>query len=225
MNRPNLRTAGALASSVALVSLVGAVAWTSPVSAAPGKAPEVYKAKITELNDSGARSKATILVRGNQLTVKIDGTGFAPNLVHAQHIHGAVQAANECPNVDADTNGDGFIDVLEGVPSYGPIATSLTVFGDTSPAAALNLALHPTANAAGEIHYRRTFTVAPAMAANITDFHIVQHGIDINGSGAYDGAKESELFPVGSGVPFEITVPATCGQIEAAGNGHNSHNH
>lgn len=220
MHRPSLRSAGVVAASASLLAVVGTAAALSPVSAAPGNAPKIYKAKVAELNSSGARSNATIQVRGNQLTVIIDGEGFAPNLVHAQHIHGAVQAANECPDADADTNGDGFVDVLEGVPYYGGIAASLTVLGDTSPAAALNVALHPKADAEGEIHYRRTFTVDPAMAAAITDFHIVQHGIDIDGSGAYDGAKESELFPVGAGVPFEITVPATCGQIERAGHGH-----
>ncbi len=46
------------------------------------------------------------------------------------------------------------------------------------------------------------------MAANLGEFHIVQHGVDLNGNGVYDGPV-SDL-----GVPLEAELPATCGVID-----------
>jgi hypothetical protein len=44
-----------------------------------------------------------------------------PEGLHPQHIH---EAAN-CPTMSADVNGDGIVDVIEGLPFYGPIMIPL----------------------------------------------------------------------------------------------------
>jgi hypothetical protein len=216
--------AGAILTAGALLGLVAAGTLANPASAASPKAAKVYHADLEQLNRSGAHGEATIIVKGDQLTVNIEAEGLAPNLVHVQHLHGALAAANECPDMDADTDEDGFVSVLEGVPYYGPIAASLTSTGDTSPAAGLTVSLYPVADAQGRIDYHRTFRVSSAMAAGITDFHIVQHGVDINRNGVYDfeGNGPSDLNILGVNFPFEATAPATCGAIDA---GPSSHQH
>lgn len=112
---------------------------------------------------------------------------------------------------EADTDKDGFISVAEGVPLYGGIEVSLTKTGDTSPDSALALSRFPVADTDGDYSYERTFTVSDTVRDSIADGHIVVHGIDIDESGEYDGAKESSIAP---GVPFETTVPTACGLIK-----------
>lgn len=223
MHRPSLRSAGVVAASVTLLTAVGSAAFLSPVSAAPAKAPSIYKAKLSELNNSGARGVATIQVRGNQLTVIISGEGFTPNMPHLQHIHGAAKAANECPTIAADESGDGLVDVLEGAEYYGPVDATLSTSGPTDTlSAAIDVSVAPYADAEGDISYRRTITVNPLTAQNLTDFHIVQHGVDIDGTGSLlDNPRISDLgVALGLQIPLEAALPATCGQIEKAGHQH-----
>lgn len=113
---------------------------------------------------------------------------------------------NEMPDADED----GFISVAEGVPFYGAIVHSLTTGGDVSAGSALALDRFPVADDDGEYEYERTFTIADEIS-DLTEAHIVIHGIDLNGNGEYDGEKESSIA---AGVPFEATVPSACGVIE-----------
>lgn len=170
-----------------------------------------YTADLNALNETGADGTATITVTGTQLTVEIQATGLSPNLPHAQHLHGAFDKEHVCPPPSADTDGDGFVSVAEGVPFYGGIQVSLTTTGDTSADSALALERFPVAGADGSLTYSRTFTVSEEIAENLELLHVVQHGIDLDASGEYDGDKESSIAP---GVPFEATVPADCGEVE-----------
>lgn len=176
-----------------------------------------YGASLSTLNDSGAEGTVDFAIDGTDLTVMIEATGLTPNQPHAQHLHGTFDdsAANVCPPSSADTDGDGFVSVVEGVPFYGGIQVSLTTEGDTSPDSALALDRFPTADADGNLSYERTFEVSEQVANEIYKLHVVQHGVDIDGSGEYDGEKLSSLPAAAElGVSFEATVPADCGDIE-----------
>lgn len=171
---------------------------------------KVYKANLSPLNGSGAKGKATLILRGQRLTVIIASRNLAPGLPHAQHIHGSFNSRNVCPGRSADDNGDGLISTAEGKPAYGPIQASLTTRGDTSPASALAVRRFPVALPGGVVVYKRTFTVSKRIARNLGGLHIVQHGVDLNGSGEYDGNAQSSIAP---SLPLEATIPADCGKI------------
>lgn len=174
-----------------------------------------YRATLEELNHSGATGTAKLQLRGDQLTVTIKARGLLPNSVHAQHIHG--KGTSECPPPSA-AGADGILNVVEGVPFYGPIVTSLTTSGDTSAAAGLAVDLMPVADDRGRIDYRRTVTLPADASRDLEDYQVVQHGVDLNGSGAYDfGPGPSEL---NAAFPLEATVPANCGTIDHLGHGH-----
>jgi hypothetical protein len=161
--------------------------------------------------DGTVRFKA---LPNGKVQVKVRLSGLAPNLPHAQHIHGEPLGNNFCPGagVADDRVDDGLIDGLEATPVYGAIQVSLTTTGDTSPASALAVARFPVADANGNLSYNRTFDVPEAIHANLGVLHYVVHGIDLNASGGYDfGAGPS---PLNSAFPFEATIPAGC-----AGNG------
>ncbi len=175
-----------------------------------------FKAELNPLNRSGAEGTATLKRDGRQLTTRIFTEDMAPNLPHAQHIHGFEQAVSECPTLAADDNGDGLVNTAEGLPSYGPIQASLTTRGDTSPQSALAVSRFPVANSSGFLRYERTFTVPRDVARGLGRMAIVQHGVDLNHNGRYDfkAAGRSELDP---SLPQEATIPANCGVINPVG--------
>ncbi len=206
-----MRTIGGAAAVGALAA--GLVA-TAPGAGAvhPTGADAGYAFDLGELNDSGVTGTATVTASGDELTVTLAASGLAPDLPHAMHIHGTDSGSSVCPPASADTNGDGLVDTAEGVPFYGGIEASLTTSGDTSPDSALAVDRFPTAPD-GTIEYSRTFEVDSELVESLDDYHIVVHGIDLDGSGAYDGEARSSLT---DDLPLEATIPAACGEAEAA---------
>ncbi|HEV7299857.1 MAG TPA: DUF4114 domain-containing protein [Tepidisphaeraceae bacterium] len=113
-----------------------------PINVVPAGAPaadpdvETFAAVIETLNASGVTGVAHVTRDGDELTVTINATGLAPDKPHAQHIHGRFEgdpatepreARNSVtPPPTADTDGDGFIEVLEGTAAYGPILLPIT---------------------------------------------------------------------------------------------------
>jgi hypothetical protein len=45
--------------------------------------------------------------------------------------------------------------------------------------------------------------------------HIVVHGNDLNGNGAYDGPSSSLSALIGAQVPLEAELPVACGPINS----------
>lgn len=177
-----------------------------------------FDGSLSELNGSGASGSATIKVAGTEVTVDISGTGFTPNAPHAQHLHGDVSGKNFVCPTDADVkeldkDEDGLLNTAEAAPLYGGVLLALTTEGDTSPDSALAVDRFPVANAQGDLEYHRTFTVSQAVADKMANLHIVDHGIDLDGSGTYDGDARSSLT---DDLPLEATIPATCGALGAA---------
>lgn len=175
--------------------------------------------------DSGSNvsGRATLVQRGEELRAVLFARGLSPNLPHVAHIHGRIDAVNECPSLAADTNDDGLIDTLEGLPAYGPIDVSFTTSGGTSGAFADALALDraPVANRAGILTYQREFALpdvpvdSATLADSLDDLHIVIHGEDLNDNGKYDGALSPVLsMAAGGDVPLEAELPVACGTLD-----------
>ncbi|MDP8987450.1 MAG: hypothetical protein M3N11_03790 [Actinomycetota bacterium] len=213
-----LSTAATAAMSLSLASPATA---QHPQQAAP---VDVLRADLQPvphdpLADRGSEvtGKAVLVVEGNEARTILVARGLSPDLPHAAHIHGDVQARNECPSLAADDNGDGLIDTVEGLPDYGPIDVSLTTSGGTSGAFSDALALDrfPTASRGGTVHYNRVVELPADVADALDRLHIVVHGADLNGNGAYDfDAGTSSLSGlVGAPVPLEAELPVACGTI------------
>ncbi len=180
----------------------------SGAALADGHDAMTLEAHLTELNDSGASGTAWVTVDGNEVTVNMESTGLLAGAPHAQHIH--VGGKNQCPDPQKQGNGeDGALQVSDAHDDYGMIVSSLTTEGDTSPDSGLAVDRFPVGDAA----YERTFEVSDDVAADIIDGKgvIVVHGVDHNGSGAYDGDVMSDLDP---SLPSEATDPAACGELE-----------
>lgn len=140
-----------------------------------------YVADLSSLNGSGATGKANLTLVGDMLTVRIEASGMTPLEVHPQHIHGFADTKKNsvCPPPSADTNGDGLISVAEGAPFYGAILLPLMPF--------------PTATAAGNVTYERTFKISKDLLP-LQNRTIVLHGMMVNGV-------------------YMPTLPVACGQV------------
>ncbi|MGW4814328.1 hypothetical protein ACWEPB_22150 [Kitasatospora cineracea] len=159
---------------------------------------------------TGAGTATVRLNSDNSAQITVNASGLLGGAPHAMHIH--VKGSGECPDADDATlhNGHPAISTADGLPAYGPIGTSLTTSGDTSPASALAVDRFP---ATGTFHYSRTIQLTSDVAQQVRADNavVVVHGIDYNHNGKYDNILgPSELNPM---LLQEATAPALCGPL------------
>lgn len=180
--------------------------------------PERYRAALTPVphdraadGGSVATARAKLTLHGNTLSVKLKARGLSPDLPHAAHIHGKDHPeVATCPGADRRVGGvsDSLIETADGLADYGPILVSFTTSGDTSPASGLALARMPIAQDNGKFTFERDIPVPSEVADHLDEKHIVIHGHDIDGDGAYNPGPITAL-----GAPLEAELPVACGEI------------
>lgn len=170
---------------------------------------EEFTGTFGALNESGVSGDFSVTLNGTTADFTINVAG-ATDAVHAQHIHGEVGAENVCPTPALDEDGDGLISTVEGVPAYGLVKVSLTTEGDSTPDSALAIDRFPTG---ASYTYTRSIELPEDIAGDLGNMNIIVHGLDIDGSGEYDGDAVSSLDP---DLPLEATIPVACGKIVLA---------
>lgn len=157
---------------------------------------KTYTVDLAELNESGVSGTAELTLIGDQLTVKIQASGLEEDMVHPQHIHGFTEnnRNSTCPPTTADDDSDGFVELGEGLPFYGPPLLSLTPF--------------PTASPDGTIDFEETYTVSESITP-LQNRAIVLHGMTAELTQVVNG----ETIIVND---YIATLPIACGQIEPA---------
>jgi hypothetical protein len=165
-----------------------------------------------------ARGKATFTIRNGEVVAMVSAEGLESGMIHPQHIHSAAA----CPPSSADVNHDGYVDVIEGVPFYGPILIPLD-----SDIGSQATGTFPTATGVrGILDYVASTPLATLLAdLNAPDpdpadavvklngaplaletRHVVLHGVD---------AATALPSTVASlpGLPAYLTLPVACGEI------------
>ncbi len=158
-----------------------------------------------------AEGKAYFRVVGGMLTAVVDMSGTEPadgpfpEGIHPQHIH----AADRCPSAAADVNHDGIVDVIEGLPFYGPILVPLdgNISNTTSEIPTFPFGMGDR----GTYHYEastllQTLTQAIGEPLNLPARHVVVHGVDLN----TPLPSTVQSLP---GLPAQVTLPIACGEI------------
>ena len=121
---------------------------------------ETATATLSSMNSESATGTAMFSLTGDQFIARVQVANADSTIVHAQHVH----ASGVCPPAAADTNSDGFIDVLEGLPFYGAILIPLDGDIATQSAGATSF---PMADADGDYLYADTVSFA-AMLSDLT---------------------------------------------------------
>lgn len=177
-----------------------------------------YQTTLDPLNGSSGSGMATISVNGDQATVDLSWSGLPESFMdapypHVQHIH--IGAEGQCPTMDADANGDGIVDTVEGQPSYGAIGTTLSTEGDTSPDAGTNIKVAPGGSS---VDYSRTITLDEATLDSLAGGTgvIVVHGLDPATLSEEAANAKSNLVPE---LPLAATSPALCGALSGMPSG------
>lgn len=114
-------------------NLLAAAAATTIVGLAASASADIliYTVDLDPLNGSNVEGNGvlTLDTDSNELLVELSVFNVEPGELkpHAQHIHGLVDpnANSVVPPPSADADGDGYIEVGEGVPSYGPVLIPL----------------------------------------------------------------------------------------------------
>ena len=153
-----------------------------------------YAVNFTQLNGQGASGSATLTLNSDasSLLVQIMATGLDAGGPHLAHIHGLfsdVTSGNPTnstsPTMAQDTDGDGFVELAEGLPKYGPIIID---FGNIDPDQDGTINFTQTFDLLDSSIYTggygRTDLLGPSL--NMLDLReIVIHGMNVaNGIGA-----------------------------------------
>lgn len=187
------------------------------------QAEQFYFTQFTALNGSGVSGGAIIGYDEdtNSITVAISARGLEPNQVHIQHIHGFTSGQDaRTPTAAFDADGDGYVELAEGIPAYGPVLLNLAADhanddgGDNGHAHDGAATGFPTAPN-GEIRFVETYQLPqgdlgadPMLALR----EIVLHGMSVPGGvgagtpGEVDGTAGFKLvLPVASGELSEVS--------------------
>ncbi|CAM4112913.1 hypothetical protein [Gillisia hiemivivida] len=175
---------------------------TPPVFNDPTSNTTTYYACLRELNNSKVAAVAYVTLDGNTIKTQIAGFGL-DNGLHPQHIHGKTDDSfdSTCPDMSADLvinggNGNGLLEIGEGLSAYGGPQLFLTLAG-AGDGTNSNFPVTTT----GVLMYERTVTLGASGFPSMADMTpldkktIVLHGKDV-------------------GSDYIATLPIACGQLE-----------
>jgi hypothetical protein len=188
-------------------------------------ADQFYFTRFTALNGSGVQGGAIVGFDDDTdtITVAISARGLEADQPHLQHIHGFPDGQDAMtPTRALDTDRDGFIELAEGVPAYGPVLLNL-IANHANGSGSDNGHAHdggglegfPTAPG-GEINFVETYQLPLEMLGAdpmLALREIVLHGLTVPAGpgagtpGEVDGTAGYKLvLPVASGELAEVNT-------------------
>ena len=213
-----MKVARLLGLPLAVAASIGLATGLASMASAqePAAAYTAQLAPVPLNGADGATGTYTVKLNGNEATITGQVSGLAATFMnapypHVQHIHGGANGV--CPTASADTNGDDVLNTVEGQPSYGGILTTLSVSGDTTPAAGTNVEIAPSG---ASFNYSRTIKLDDATMDSLAKGTavIVVHGLDPSSAAPAATSSPSELVP---SLPLAATSPALCGSLTTSG--------
>jgi len=186
----------------------------------------VYRATLSPLNNSVSGTpagEAVVTILGDELTVLVNANGVPQNMQHLQNIF----VGPSCPTAAADVNADGFVDLVEALPSTGKILVPLDGSLDDQASGAND---YPSASGTGTYVYSESASLSRFLSDlrspdTTPEDPIAKIGAEepLNLGGRVlivHGVAPTTSLPgtVASipGVPASATLPILCGRLERA---------
>jgi hypothetical protein len=187
----------------------------------PESGSAAYVAKIKALNSNLTKEhisgQASFVIADGQLNITIVAKGLAPSIMHLQHIHGFKVSgkASSCLGPDADSNGDGIVDLIETHQSSG---VTLIPFNAAPTKLKIKSSSYPVANGNGLLTYQMDVPLDALTSAIQNNYDIGELSLEdrvMYIHGVPEGTSLPETVQSLPGVPSLVTVPIACGEIEA----------
>ena len=158
-----------------------------------------FAVSLEGLNQGGSGMVA-LTQQGTKLAVHLQASELDDG-IHLAHIHGVRKGMNVCPTADLDTDGDGLVNIAEGLPAYGPVQITLSN-GLNDQGTSLDYTRDRNRIDSGQ---------ATASLGSLDSYVVVVHGVDLNGDGVVNNPDVEGDGPDPD--DNEITMPALCGTI------------
>jgi Ca2+-binding RTX toxin-like protein len=174
-------------------------------------ADRVFFADLNELNNSEAEGGALLLLKGDRLTVITAARGVEAGQTHVQHIHGFEDGRNATvPTLAQDDDRDGFIELAEGLDTYGPVLLNLT----SDPAAGLSGFPTPTGDT---FLFSQTYDLSnPSngeLAKLLDDVSLTRREIVLHGKSVLAGHGQGTTGEVDGTAGYKLVLPIASGEI------------
>jgi hypothetical protein len=171
-----------------------------------------YVADLNELNNSDAEGSALLLRDGDILTVLTAATGVEPGQLHVQHIHGFEDGSEaKVPTLAQDDDRDGFIELAEGLDTYGPILLNLS-----SPDGG---GTFPTPNGDAFFFAEQYDLTDPAngeLASLLLEAPLENREIVLHGASVLDGHGAGTDGEIDGTAGYKVVLPIAAGEIHEA---------
>lgn len=192
------------------------------ISAAAAQAAS-FTADLNPLNDSGVGGSVLLELSDDRetLTVTLDASGFEPNRDHVGHIHGLFAdgevADSQTPTLDQDSDGDGFVELREGAPIYGPVVLPIETINTPDGSAAYTQTYDLSDSGIFADNVLTSDEADKFGAADLFPLEfreIVYHGLSVEpGAGA---GTDGEIDGTGG---YKAILPVAAGEIVAIDSG------
>jgi Ca2+-binding RTX toxin-like protein len=174
-------------------------------------ADRVFFADLNELSNSEAEGGALLLLKGDKLTVITAARGVEAGQAHVQHIHGFEDGRNATvPTLVQDDDRDGFIELAEGLDTYGPILLNLT----SDPAAGLSGFPTPTGDS---FLFSQTYDLSDPsngeLAKRLDDVSLARREIVLHGKSTLEGHGQGTAGEVDGTAGYKLVLPIASGEI------------
>jgi hypothetical protein len=176
------------------------------------EAPQQFTADLTSLNASSdsdispVTGTADVTVDGDEVTIEVEASGLEPGSAHIMHIH----LSDTCPDPDADTNDDGFVDIEEATAVHGGALVML----DSDPSSA-DAGDPVEADDSGDIDYTQTISIDDLTAElpDGEDLDLGSRTVEIHG--VDDSVELPDSVASAGDASASETLPVACGEFEA----------
>ena len=201
---------------------------TAALGLATAATAQDYKVNLRPLNHSGVTGKGSLTLSPDKmhLTVRIDATGLEKNQVHVGHIHGIVTSGNQpadssIPSPQQDSDKDKYVELAEGLVTYGPILITLGTDngGNLDPDGDGTIHYEQTFNLDDSGTYADTFNKMSVIGSgnSLQLREIILHGLSVPATGVAPGevdgtAGYKTVLPVAGG---EIGTPGDALKVRA----------